>query len=63
MATVEKQLAKYAKTARSGGDKEAQRIVIALEKVLPVLNEAGPRDRKPYDRGAADARAVLPARR
>jgi len=42
MATVEKQLAKYAKTARSGGDKEAQRIVVALEKVLPVLNEARP---------------------
>src|SRR6187402_1677787 len=42
MATVDKQLAKYAKTARSGGDKEAQRIVAALEKVLPVLNEARP---------------------
>jgi len=42
MATVEKQLAKYTKTARSGGDKEAQRIVVALEKVLPALNEARP---------------------
>jgi GTP-binding protein YchF len=42
MATVEKQLAKYAKTARSGGDKEAQRVVAALEKVQPVLNEARP---------------------
>jgi GTP-binding protein YchF len=42
MAAVEKQLAKYQKTARSGGDKEAQRIVAALEKVLVVLNEAKP---------------------
>jgi len=42
MATVDKQLAKYQKTARSGGDKEAQRIVAALEKVQPVLNEARP---------------------
>jgi len=42
MAAVDKQLAKYQKTARSGGDKEAQRIVAALEKVLKVLNEARP---------------------
>jgi len=42
MAAVEKQLAKYTKTARSGGDKEAQRIVAALEKVLVVLNEGRP---------------------
>ncbi len=42
MAAVEKQLAKYTKVARSGGDKEAQRIVAALEKVLVVLNEARP---------------------
>ena len=35
LATVDKQLAKYAKTARSGGDKEAQRIVAVLEKVQP----------------------------
>ena len=42
MAAVEKQLAKYAKTARAGGDKEAQRIVAALEKVQKVLNEARP---------------------
>ena len=42
MAAVEKQLAKYAKVARSGGDKEAQRIVVALEKVLSVLNEGRP---------------------
>jgi len=42
MAAAEKQLAKYTKVARSGGDKEAQRIVAALEKVLVVLNEARP---------------------
>jgi GTP-binding protein YchF len=42
MAAVEKQLAKYQKTARSGGDKEAQRIVAALDKVLVVLNEGRP---------------------
>ena len=42
MAAVEKQLAKYQKTARSGGDKEAARIVAALEKVLAVLNEGRP---------------------
>ena len=42
MATVDKQLAKYQKTARSGGDKEAARLVAVLEKVQPVLNEARP---------------------
>jgi ribosome-binding ATPase len=42
MAAVEKQVAKYAKAARSGGDKEAQRILAALEKVQVVLNEGRP---------------------
>ncbi|MCC7038832.1 MAG: redox-regulated ATPase YchF [Burkholderiales bacterium] len=42
MATVEKQLAKHVKVARSGGDKEAQRIVAALEKVLKVLDQGRP---------------------
>ena len=42
MAAVEKQIAKYAKTARSGGDKEAQRIVAALEKVQVVLDQGRP---------------------
>ncbi len=42
MATVEKQLAKYVKVARSGGDKEAQRIVAALEKVQVVLDAGRP---------------------
>jgi GTP-binding protein YchF len=42
LATVERQLARYAKVARSGGDKDAQRVVAVLEKVQPVLNEAKP---------------------
>ena len=41
LATVEKTMARYAKVARSG-DKEAQRIMAVLEKVLPVLNQAKP---------------------
>ncbi len=42
LATVDKQLARYAKVARSGGDKDAQRLVAVLEKVQPALNEARP---------------------
>jgi ribosome-binding ATPase len=42
LATVEKQLAKYSKVARSGGDKEAARLVAVLEKLVPALNEARP---------------------
>ncbi|MCL4801696.1 MAG: redox-regulated ATPase YchF [Burkholderiales bacterium] len=42
LATAEKQLAKHSKTARAGGDKDAQRLVAVLEKVLAVLNEARP---------------------
>jgi len=42
LAAVEKQLAKYAKAARSGGDKEAKRLVDALEKIMPALNQAKP---------------------
>ena len=42
LASVDKQLAKYAKVARAGGDKEAQRLVATLEKVATVLNEAKP---------------------
>jgi len=42
LAAVEKQLAKHSKVARSGGDKEAQRLVAVLEKVQAVLNEARP---------------------
>jgi GTP-binding protein YchF len=42
MQTVDKQLAKYSKIAKSGGDKEAKRLVDALEKLLPALNQARP---------------------
>src|SRR5689334_2119064 len=42
LASIEKQLAKHEKTARSGGDKEAQRLVAALKKVEAVVNEGRP---------------------
>ena len=42
LATVERHLARYGKAARAGGDKEAQRLVTALEKCQAVLNEARP---------------------
>ncbi len=42
LASVDKQLAKYVKVARAGGDKEAQRLVAVLEKIVPALNEAKP---------------------
>jgi len=42
LQTVEKQLARYAKVAKTGGDKEAQRLVAVLERVLPVLDQAKP---------------------
>jgi GTP-binding protein YchF len=41
LATVEKTMARHSKVARSG-DKEAQRIMAVLEKVLPALNQARP---------------------
>jgi hypothetical protein len=42
LQTVDKQLAKWSKVAKSGGDKEARRLVEALEKIAPALNEARP---------------------
>ncbi|HEX9302020.1 MAG TPA: redox-regulated ATPase YchF [Casimicrobiaceae bacterium] len=42
LTAVEKQLAKYEKSARAGGDKEAQRIVGALKKVEAVLDLGRP---------------------
>ncbi len=42
LAAVERQLAKYDKVARSGGDKEAQRLVAVLEKCRAVLDEGRP---------------------
>jgi ribosome-binding ATPase len=42
LAAVERHLAKSAKLARAGGDKEAQRLVAVLEKCQTALNEAKP---------------------
>ncbi|HUY04015.1 MAG TPA: redox-regulated ATPase YchF [Rhodocyclaceae bacterium] len=42
LATVEKGLARSAKQAKSGGDKEAQRLVAVLEKVRAQLDLAKP---------------------
>ena len=39
---VKSTFARYAKVARAGGDKEAQKLVAVLEKCQPVLNEARP---------------------
>jgi GTP-binding protein YchF len=38
LESVEKQLAKYEKVAQAGGDKEAQRLVLALKKIRTVLD-------------------------
>jgi ribosome-binding ATPase len=42
LAAVEKQLAKNQKLARASGDKEAQRLVAALEKVQATLDQGKP---------------------
>ena len=42
LATIEKQLARYAKQARAGGDKAAQRLVSVLEKLEAALNQGQP---------------------
>ena len=42
LATVEKQLAKYSKVAKAGGDKEAQRLVAVLTKLQAALDQAKP---------------------
>jgi ribosome-binding ATPase len=42
LATVDKSLARYLKVAKSGGDKEAQRLVEVLRKCEAALNEARP---------------------
>jgi len=42
LAAVEKAYSRYGKVARTGGDKEAQRIVAVLDKIRPVLDEARP---------------------
>ena len=42
LQTVEKQLARNAKPAKAGGDKDAQRLVAVLEKVQAALNAGRP---------------------
>ncbi len=42
LSSVEKALARYSKTAKSGGDKEAARLVAVLEKVKVQLDQAKP---------------------
>ena len=42
LAAVEKQLSKNVKVAKTGGDKEAQRLVAVLEKALTALDKAQP---------------------
>jgi hypothetical protein len=42
LSAVERHLAKYVKLAKSGVDKEAQRMVAVLEKCMRILNEAKP---------------------
>ena len=42
LAAVEKQLQKYAKVAKTGGDKEAQRLVAALERAQKALDQGKP---------------------
>ena len=42
LSAVEKQLSKYSKVAKTGGDKEAQRLVAVLEKALTALNDVKP---------------------
>src|SRR6266571_4085303 len=42
LVAVDKQLAKHAKAAKAGGDKDAKRLVAALEKVTAALDHARP---------------------
>ena len=42
LAAVEKQLSRNAKAAKTGGDKEAQRLVPVLEKALAALDQGKP---------------------
>jgi len=42
LVSVERQLAKYGKVARAGGDKEAQRLVAVLEKCQAALDAGKP---------------------
>ncbi len=50
LATVDRQLARYAKVAKAGGDKEAQRLVAVLEKAHSALNEGRPARALPWSK-------------
>jgi len=58
LAAVEKQLAKNEKSARAGGDKEAQKIVAALKKVEAVLDQGKPA--RAADLNSADLEVLRP---
>ena len=65
MATCEKALHRASKQARSGGDKEATRLVAVIEKCLPVLNEARPirsLDLSPEERAAIQPLCLITAK-
>ena len=42
MATLDKAYQRYTKAAKTGNDKEAQRIIAVLDKIKPVLDQAKP---------------------
>jgi hypothetical protein len=50
LAAVEKQLSRNAKVAKTGGDKEAQRLVAVLEKALAALDKGLPVRSVPWSR-------------
>ena len=56
LQSVEKQLAKVAKVAQTGGDKEAQRLVAVLEKTRAALDQVKPARSVPWTK---EERAVL----
>src|SRR4249920_435361 len=58
LAAVEKQLQKNEKSARAGGDKEAQKIVAALKKVEAVLDAGRPA--RSADLNSADLEVLRP---
>jgi GTP-binding protein YchF len=58
LAAVEKQLAKNEKSARAGGDKEAQKIVAALKKVEAALDQGRPA--RSADLNSADLDVLRP---
>ena len=56
LASLDKQYQRYAKMARSGGDKDARRLIEVLDKIRPSLNEAHPLRRIPL---SLEEKAIL----